>query len=295
MIASMTGYGHGEVSEGGITALVEVRSVNSRFLEVTARLPRSLALRENDVKEIVRTKINRGKINIVVTVEWEARDEIPLKINPSAARAYYKLLNELRKAVRIKEKVRLEHLLKFSEVLEAMEAKSSDEKEWSVVVKALNAALDELNLMRLNEGSELKKDLEKRIYALRNKIDEIAKLSKEHIPQERARLKERIQSALGGLTDEKIDEDRLELEIVLLADKLDVTEECVRFRSHNKFFLEALNNADAAGRKLNFLVQEMNREANTIGSKASDAAIVHLVVEVKEELEKIREQLQNIE
>jgi uncharacterized protein (TIGR00255 family) len=292
MISSMTGYGHGEASEEGITALAEVRSVNSRYFEVNTRLPRSVSLRENDVREIIRAKAGRGKISVVVSIERESTNSIPLKVNKAAARSYVKLLNELRKASGIKERVTLDHLLKFSEVIEAGELQLTNEKEWGVVEKALNKALEELKVMRQKEGNELRKDLESRIQSLQEKIDFIEKLSKERIPEQRERLRERIQQLLS---DGAIDENRLELEIALLADKLDVTEECVRFRSHNKFFLEALSGEESAGRKLNFLVQEMNREANTIGSKAAEATIAHLVVDVKEELEKIREQLQNVE
>jgi uncharacterized protein (TIGR00255 family) len=288
----MTGYGHGEASEEGVTAVAEIRSVNSRYFEVNTRLPRSLSLRENDVREIIRAKAGRGKINVVVSIERESANNIPLKINKAAAKSYVKLLNELRKASGIKEKVTLDHLLKFSEVIEAGELQSENEKEWAAVGKALSKALQELQLMRQKEGGELRKDLESRVQLLQVKIDSIEKLSKECIPEQRVRLRERIQQLLSS---ETVDENRLELEIALLADKLDVTEECVRFRSHNKFFLEALSDKESAGRKLNFLVQEMNREANTIGSKAADATIAHLVVEAKEELEKIREQLQNVE
>jgi uncharacterized protein (TIGR00255 family) len=292
MISSMTGYGHGEASGEGIMAIAEVRSVNSRYFEVNTRLPRSLSLRENDVREIVRAKAGRGKINVVVSIERESGDAIPLKINKSAAKSYIKLLNDLRKTSGIKEKVTLDHLLKFSEVIEAGELESADEKEWAVAEKALSGALDELRLMRQKEGNELRKDLESRIQSLEGKIELIEKLSKESIPEQRDRLRERVQQLLTSGT---VDENRLELEIAFLADKLDVTEECVRFRSHNKFFLEALINEESAGRKLNFLVQEMNREANTVGSKAANATIAHHVVEIKEELEKVREQLQNVE
>jgi uncharacterized protein (TIGR00255 family) len=288
----MTGYGRGEASEEGVRAVAEIRSVNSRYFEVNTRLPRSLSLRENDVREIIRAKAGRGKINVVVSIERESANNIPLKVNKAAAKSYIKLLNELRKASGIKEKVTLDHLLKFSEVIEAGELQSENEKEWVVVEKALSKALEELKLMRQKEGGELRKDLESRLQLLQAKIDSIEKLSKECIPEQRVRLRERIQQLL---VNETVDENRLELEIALLADKLDVTEECVRFRSHNKFFLEALSDKESAGRKLNFLVQEMNREANTIGSKAADASIAHLVVEAKEELEKIREQLQNVE
>jgi uncharacterized protein (TIGR00255 family) len=292
MIASMTGYGRGEAAKKGITVAIELRSVNSRFLEVTTRLPRSLSLRENEVKEIVRKKISRGKVNLLATVDREKTGQLPLAINATAAREYYKLLNQLRKTVKLKEAVKLEHLLRFSEVLEQPVLDGADEDEWEVMQQALNAALDDLATMRRNEGEELTKDFRARIAAIEKTLSSVEALSKEQVPSERTRLRERIQRILEN---ETIDEGRLEMELAMLADRLDVTEECVRFGSHNKFFIQALADKEPSGRKLNFLIQEMNREANTIGSKSNSSEIAHMVVSVKEELEKIREQLQNIE
>lgn len=292
MIASMTGYGRGEAAARGIAVAVELRSVNSRFLEIAARLPRSLSLRENEIKELIRQKISRGKITMVATVERENDGELPLKVNISAARTYYKLLNQLRKAVKLKEPVKLDHLLRFSEVIEQGEMENTDEHEWAVFQRALTAAVRELHGMREKEGAELRKDFEERISALDRHIAEIEQRSRLQVPLERERLRERVAQLV---VSEQVDPGRLETELALLADRLDVTEECVRFRSHNKFFLEALRGDESAGRKLNFLIQEMHREVNTIGSKSSMPEIAHLVVGVKEELEKIREQLQNIE
>ncbi|MEK6566436.1 MAG: YicC/YloC family endoribonuclease [Bacteroidota bacterium] len=289
----MTGFGRAEVTKQGISAMVEVRSVNSRFLEVGTRLPRSLAQREKDVKDVVRARLNRGSLNVTVKVEKNLNGTAPLKVNTSAAKSYFRLLNDLRKAVKLKEKVKLEHLLNFSEVLEAGEEPGSDEQEWSVVEEALQEALKQLDEMRRKEGQELSKDLEKRVRWMDETINQIEKMSADRVPEEKKRLQERVTQLLADKS--VIDQNRLELEVALLADKLDVTEECVRYRSHNKFFLEALKGKDSAGRKLNFLVQEMNREANTIGSKANEAALAHVVVKLKEELEKIREQLQNLE
>ena len=289
----MTGFGRAEVTKRGITVLVEVRSVNSRFLEVFARLPRTLSQRENDVRELVRSHVSRGKINISVTMETETNGAAPLKINVSAARAYHKLLNDLRKTLKVREQVKLEHLLTFSEVFQPPETAASDEREWEVAAETISKALKDLNVMRRNEGAELAKDLKARIEWLNKTLDKIEELSKNRIPEERQRLRERITLLLGDKF--VVDQNRLELEIALLADKLDVTEECVRFQSHNKFFLEALEQSESAGRKLNFMIQEMNREANTIGSKASDAETAQMVIKVKEEIEKTREQLQNIE
>jgi uncharacterized protein (TIGR00255 family) len=289
----MTGFGRAEVSRDGINISAEVRSVNSRYLDLTLRLPRSISQREKELKDIVRTFLNRGNLNITVKIAYDSNGAIPLKVNTAAAKSYFKLLNEIRKSVKIREQVKLEHLLTFSEVLEPVEEEETDEREWELVQETVRQALENLNAMRSQEGSELAKDLEKRIHQMEETLNEVEKLSKERIPEERKNLHERI----AQLVEDKfvIDQNRLELEIALMVDKLDITEECVRYRSHNKFFLEALNKNEAAGRKLNFLVQEMNREANTIGSKSSDAAIAHMIIGLKEELEKIREQLQNIE
>jgi uncharacterized protein (TIGR00255 family) len=289
----MTGFGRAEVNKNGITVSTEVRSVNSRYLDVTLRLPRNFSQREKEIKDIVRSYLNRGNLNMIVKIEHDSNDIVPLKVNKAAAKSYYKLLNEIRKSVKLREHVKLEHLLTFSDVLEPVDEEETDETEWELLQESVRQALGSLNAMRAQEGSELAADLEKRIRWMDETLNEVEKLSKERIPEERKNLHERI----AELIEDKftIDQNRLELEIALLVDKLDVTEECVRYRSHNKYFLEALNKNEAAGRKLNFLVQEMNREANTIGSKSSDATIAHLIVGLKEELEKIREQLQNIE
>lgn len=292
MIISMTGFGTGQAARDGISATAEVRSVNSRFLEISARLPRSLTLRENEVKELVRRKISRGKITVLVTLEHDADGSIPVRVNVSAARAYYRLLNELRRAVRLRQTVKLEHLLQFSEIMEPVDMEEADDHEWAVAQPALEGAVGELHTMRCNEGRELERDFRSRVALLEERLTRIGEISVSQVPRERERLRERIGQLLEG---RPVDEGRLEMELALLADRLDVTEECVRFRSHNKFFLEALASEEASGRKLNFLIQEMNREANTIGSKSSSTEIAHLVVGVKEELERIREQLQNIE
>ncbi|RPI05043.1 MAG: YicC family protein [Ignavibacteriae bacterium] len=293
MAASMTGFGRAEVNKNGITVSTEVRSVNSRYLDLTLRLPRNFSQREKELKDIVRTFLNRGNLNVTVKVEHDSNDVVPLKVNKAAAKSYYKLLNEIRKSVKLKEQVKLAHLLTFSDVLEPVDEEETDETEWELVQESVRQALENLNAMRAQEGSELAADLGKRIRWMDDTLNEVEKLSKERIPEERINLHERIAELVADKFT--IDQNRLELEIALLVDKLDITEECVRYRSHNKYFLDALNKNEAAGRKLNFLVQEMNREANTIGSKSSDATIAHLIVGLKEELEKIREQLQNIE
>jgi uncharacterized protein (TIGR00255 family) len=289
----MTGYGRGECSKKNITAVVELRSVNSRFFEFSSRLPRSLTLRENEIKEIIRSKLARGKISLTAALQSETNGKLPLKVNTPAAKSYYKLLNQLRMSLKLKETVKLEHVLRFSEVFEGGIDEEGVSEEWAVFEESLQLAVKDLQTMRANEGREISKDMIARVEHIQKDLVHIEATSKQRIPEERTRLHERIMQLVSDKS--VVDSQRLELEIALLADKLDVTEECVRFRSHNKFFLDALQNDDAAGRKLNFLIQEMNREANTIGSKSNDTEIAHLVVSIKEELEKIREQLQNIE
>ena len=288
----MTGFGRGTASESGTTVLVELRTVNSRFLEMSARLPRSLSLRENDIKEHIRRRFTRGKVNLLVTVERGDNASIPLAINASAAKSYFKLLTQLRKSFKIRESVKLDHLLQFTEIFEQDVSGSSSDQEWDILQVALNGAMDALESMRRNEGRELERDFRSRVQFLDEALVQIERVAVQQIPAEHAKMRDRISQLLQTTP---VDEGRLEMELALLADRLDVTEECVRFRSHNRFFLEALSSADPAGRKLNFLIQEMNREANTIGSKSSSTEISHLVVKMKEELEKIREQLQNIE
>ena len=293
MIESMTGYGNGEAKGNGITFSVELRSVNNRFLEISSRAPRSISQRENEIRDLVRTKIARGKVTVSVSKEDDSSGALAMSVDEGKAKAIYSLLNKLRKTVKSKEAVKLEHLLHFSEIFESKEKDDDSEAEWKLFAKALSKAVDALKTMRLKEGSELAKDMRSRVEQINERLNTIEEIAKQRVPEERIKLQERV--ALLVADKNVIDNNRLELEIAILADKLDVTEECVRFRSHNKFFLEALDSKESEGRKLNFMIQEMNREANTIGSKCNDVPTAHLVVGIKEELEKIREQLQNIE
>jgi uncharacterized protein (TIGR00255 family) len=292
MVISMTGYGRGTAEKSGLTVTVDIRSVNSRFLEVSTRLPRALSMKEYEVKEIIKGRVSRAKLSVAISLEGTGGDNIPLRVNPSVARSYYRLLTQVRKAVRLTGRVRLEHLLQFPEIFESEDNESEGELIWMVARTALNNALDDLEKMRHNEGRELERDFRQRLDVLDERIGAIERISGQQVPRERERLRDRIRQLM---MDQPVDEGRLEMELALLADRLDVTEECVRFRSHTKFFREALGSGDAAGRRLNFLVQELHRETNTIGSKSSATEIAHLVVGVKEELERIREQLQNIE
>ncbi len=288
----MTGFGSGTAAGEGITATVEIRSVNNRFCEVSARVPKSLQTREQEVKEIVRERLNRGKINVNISVERGAAGPIPVSFDLPLAKAYAEQLDELRRALGISGDVRIETLLAFPDIMKAPESDAFSEMEWALAKEALNGAIAQIQLMRQNEGSVIDRDLRMRIGLLEHSIGSVEELSRDRRHIEKEKLQERITALISS---DKIDPQRLELEVALLADKLDITEECVRFRSHLQFFLATLEEGESGGRKLNFLLQEMNREANTIGSKSFDAEIAHVVVDMKDEIERIREQIQNIE
>ncbi len=292
MIISMTGFGRSEITRGSLTVSVELRSVNNRFLEISARMPRDLSARENDIREILRKHLTRGKIHMNINVERTATEAVEIDVDAELVKGYKEALEQIRKAAKIRETVGLSHLLAFSGDIVQRKAVAPEEDDWEVIAEAVDNAAKELAQMRLNEGTELARDILARVRSIDEMVERVEGLSKDRIPKERTRLRERIAQLFEN---DEIDEQRLEFEIVILADKLDVTEECVRYRSHSKFFVEAVKGPDPAGRKLGFLMQEMNREITTIGSKGNDAEISHIVVGAKEELEKIREQIQNVE
>ncbi len=289
----MTGFGSGEYAEFGLRATAEVRSVNSRFIEISVKLPRQFSGFELEARELIRKALQRGKISAVVQLEREHKSDIPIQIKPDVVKAYMAMLSELKALSGIDEPLRLEHLLRFSEIFETATEESSElEREWYVIRQALQAAITSLREMRRKEGEQLTMDFKARIAAINDVLTDIEAISKETLSATKEKLRQRVRELLG---DESLAKERLEMEIVLLTDKMDITEECVRFRSHNKFFLESLESGEPAGRRLNFLLQEQSREANTIASKSQNAEISQKCVFLKEELEKIREQVQNIE
>lgn len=293
MVASMTGFGRGSAESDGTSIWVELRSVNNRFLEISTRLPRLLSDRESDIQARIKHAFSRGRVSVQIQLGEQAADDPGLHVNAEAARAYKALLDSLRNVTGIQEPVGLQHLLTFSDVFTTEEAdESRADRLWLAVQTALDAAIADLHRMRQDEGRALKSDLEGRLTAISALLETVETRAPARISDARTRLYDRLAELLG---DDRLNRDRLELELVLYADKLDVTEECVRLRSHLNLFQEALDAEEATGRRLNFLVQEMNREINTIGSKANDAAVAHHAVSMKEELEKIREQVQNVE
>jgi len=292
MPSSMTGLGLGEIQKNGTTIGIELKSVNNRFLEVSCRMPSFLSQYEQKVKEIIKRQIQRGKLYVTISIRGEPDEVLDIRIDSEKARAIHRLLEELRGVTGIQEDLRLEHFLNFSEIFEPLREQEVGEKTWEGVKEALVVALTDLKEMRDKEGEALTEDIVGRVNALEKHIGEIEDLARVNVPDAHSRMIERVQKLLR---DREISQERLHSEIVLMADKMDVTEECVRLRSHYRLFYQIMQEEAVVGKKLNFLLQEMNRETNTISSKASSAEISHIVVQMKEEIEKLREQVQNLE
>ncbi|HPD32959.1 MAG TPA: YicC family protein [Candidatus Kapabacteria bacterium] len=291
MLKSMTGFAKAEFAKDYIKATCELKCVNGKFLDLNIKLPRNLQSLEIQLRDMLKNRISRGTVTLMVQVEYIDPTKA-LVFNEEKAKAVYEHLNSLKNSLKIKDPIHLEHLINFDEFFIEVN-NQEDEKLISQVVKqATNQALMNLEKMQLIEGKNLEKDIFRRLQSFQTNLDKIRALSLEKVPQEREKYRQKIAQLFES---DEIDEQRLYLEIVILADKLDITEECTRLDSHISFFNEALKSKISEGRKINFLIQEMNREINTIGSKANDAEISQLVVLEKEELERIREQIQNVE
>ncbi|GAW67271.1 yicC domain protein [Geoanaerobacter pelophilus] len=292
MIKSMTGYGKGESTHEGGRFVVEVRCVNHRYGEVTVKLPRALMQFENEIKKRVAERLVRGKIDVFIQVENAVSLGVPTA-NLPLARGYLKAFNSIKEALGLEGEVKLSLIASQRDVVTvAAEAEATLEEIPPELVQALEDALRRVDEMRLFEGESLHADFVKRREVLAQLIAKVAARSPLVVQEYAQRLKERVAQLL---TEGNVPEERLALEVALLADKCDVTEELVRLESHLRQFDETLNSSEPVGRKLDFLLQEINREVNTTGSKANDAQMAALVVELKAELEKIREQVQNIE
>lgn len=293
MIISMTGFGRGEAADNGTTATVEIKSLNSRYLDVSIRLPQLFQDKELVMKDALQKEINRGKLNVNVHVTDDNEDERSIVIDEEKIQENVSTLARIAELSGIKEAVQLRDVLNFGDIFtQPEEEEGRGDAKWKLVVEACHLAVGNLMQMRKQEGEQLKHDLEERIQFIQDTLTHIETATTNRIPEIRDRLMERIKLLIE---DENLDPERLELEVAVLADKMDITEEIVRLRAHLKFFLEAIESNEPAGRRLNFLTQEINRELNTIGSKANDSEIAHHVVRCKESLEQIREQVQNVE
>ena len=292
MVASMTGFGRGEHECDGSWASVEVKSVNGRYAEVSVHLPRSLAELEPRIKEVVLSKIARGHVTVSISLKGEGTDRGIPTLNQAIVEAYKKGLGQLATSLGVENKSDPLKVAVLPNVFEFEAAVPDLDATWSAVGPACELAVGQCQAMRLSEGEKLARDFVARIETLENLVDKVEEKAPERVASIRQKLEEKLEELLSP---GQIDQSRLLMEVTLLAERNDVTEEFIRFHSHNGQFLKTLEREDAIGRRLNFLLQEMLREANTIGSKANDAEIAHLVVEMKEEIEKLKEQVQNIE
>jgi uncharacterized protein (TIGR00255 family) len=292
MVRSMTGFGRGERLESDPRVTVEIHSVNHRFLEVSTRLPRRLAALENKIRERLQSRVVRGKVHLAVTMDGDSVGTAALQVNEEVAQRYVEIFDRLRQRFALRGELDLPTLLGLPDVLTREESELSEAAAWELLDPPLRQALDSYDASRQREGEALARDLLARIEALRACTDRIERLN----PQVVERVRDRLRDRLAQISqDVEYNRFRMEAEMATFADRTDVTEECVRLRSHLDQFAAAFADAEPAGRRLNFLLQEMNREANTIASKCQGLEVMGDLIFIREEIEKIRQQVQNVE
>ena len=291
MIKSMTGYGVGRVKAEDGECLAEIKSLNNKYCDINIKNNFQSLEIEQKMEKLIKNRVSRGKVNILVKVENYGLIEEKIILNKDVADSCYKNLKNLQKKYKLKEEISIDSMLKFKDIFKIVKEEESA-KIWSLVKKATNLALDSLLKMREREGTVLVADIRKRVRKIQKLIDKIEKYSKS-LPLE---YRDKFLRKIKDLTDDlNVNEGRIELEAAIFAEKTDITEEITRLKSHLIQFDDLLNSKESVGRKMDFLTQEINREVNTIGSKTNDIEVTSLVVLVKSELERIREQARNIE
>jgi len=294
VISSMTGYGRAEAAKNGLRLEVEIRSVNNRFLDLAMRLPRAIMPLEGKIKELLQQEISRGRVNVTISLDEGNDGTEEIEFDPAVAEATIAFLKKMKSRFRLAGEIEVGTLAAFPDIVKRRKKEWSEEEVWPLAQGLLKKAIKEFNKMRVTEGKALADDLRKRIVLLNKELEKIEKRSPRRAAEAKEALRRRVNELLSG-ESMQITEERLASEIALFVDRMDCTEEVVRFRSHNLQFLECLDEGEAVGKRLGFLIQEMHREANTIGSKANDAEIARASIFLKEEVEKVREQIQNIE
>lgn len=292
MIKSMTGFGRASKETDGYVITVELKSVNHRYFEFNCRLPRQYGFAEEKLKSYINSRVSRGKVDCFLTVEALNTDNAEVVVNHTLASAYVQALKELSAEYGLKEDFGTTAVSRFSDVLILKKAEEDEEKLWGYIQDVAAEAVDKFIAMREIEGAKMKDDISSRGKYILDCVSFIEQRSPETVKEYNDKLVERVHDLLG---DVSLDEGRILQEVAVFADKVAVAEETVRLRSHIDQLESFLNSAEPVGRKMDFLVQEINREANTIGSKASNVDIARKVVDIKAEIEKIREQIQNIE
>lgn len=292
MVRSMTGFGRAKAQIDGLDITVEIKSVNHRYFEFSCRSPRAYSFLEEKIKSRLSESISRGKVEVSILIDDNTENATVVEINREYASAYLKALSDLSKEYRLKNDVKVSSLVGNSDIFKVKRQVLEDEVVTNAVFTVLEEALQNFIDMRTVEGQRLLKDVTDRANYILEKVSFIEERSPQTVENYRNRIEQKIKDLLGDTT---IDEQRILTEVAIFADKVAVAEETVRLRSHIKQFETLMSSNDAVGRKLDFIVQEMNRETNTIGSKAQDIEIAHTVVDIKSEIEKIREQIQNME
>lgn len=287
----MTGFGRSKISSDSFSVNVEIKTVNHRFSEINVRMPRQLLKVEDKIKKKLNQHLRRGRSEVYIMIEGEGAVTRKIQVDWKLLEEYYLFIKEARDKFNIEGKVLLQDLLTRNEFLHIEENDAGNEELENLVLRTTEEAVLLCKQMRETEGEELRKDLLTSLVHLDTNIDEL----REYAPSVVSAYKERLMKRIEELVQGQIDESRVLTEVAIFADKIDINEELTRLNSHVQQFRQTLNELEPIGRKLDFLVQEMNREANTIGSKANDAAITKKVVEIKSLLEKLKEQVQNIE
>ena len=292
MIRSMTGYGSADLERDGQRLSAEIRSVNHRYCEVSLRAPKIVGLFEDQIRQLVQDRYSRGKFNLTITWTGAGDSGEVLKLNETVADRYVSLFRQLESRYGVNSTLDVRTLATLPDVFSWEHTAMSDEETWDMVKSLVGKACDNMSAMKEREGQALSRDFEHRLKLVRTELDKVV----ERAPSRPIEAKERLMTRLRALLEDiEMDPARVAQEIALMADRLDCTEECVRLSAHLDQFRQLIEGSEMAGRKLNFLLQEMNREANTIGSKSNDVEITRAVIVIKEEIERLREQVQNVE
>ncbi len=291
-IKSMTGFGYGRKVLGEVEIKTEIRSVNHRFLDTSVRMPRTYSLFEPEVRKIVSNSVQRGKLDIVVTRTGGTGSLVDVVLDRALASAYFNCLSQLKEHFRLAGDITVSDMLRLSDIIVPQERQEAIQVEWQALGESLYQALAALDSMKRTEGAALWHDIKPRLLTINATADDIGPLVNQVTVAVKERLEKRVLDLTGGL---ELDRERLLQEVALLADRADVTEELTRLKSHVQQFLSLGKEGSPVGRKMDFLLQELHREINTVGSKSASTEIAHRVVIMKTELEKIREQIQNIE
>lgn len=292
MVRSMTGYGRGEANNETLAVTVELKSVNHRFFEASIRAPRQFAFLEDKLKSYVQSRVARGKIDILVSCDFSAADTDKVEVNEGFAKSYVDALRSLVEKFGVADDISVSTVARNPDVFSVTKQRTDEDTVWALVSKAAATAVDSFLAEREAEGRRLAEDVISRTEKILEWVSVIEERSPKTVAEYRERIEKKMRELLG---DTSIDEQRLITETAIFADRIAVNEETVRLRSHIAHFSEMCEAGGVIGKKLDFTVQEMNRETNTIGSKCQDIEISHIVVDIKSEIEKIREQIQNIE